>query len=181
MNRGGGKVVGVVKMINKIARTQEQQQQQQGASGDENSRNGGGSTTTKCRFDDSDQEVLAHCVQRIADHLHIRFKELMDLVDRFSSTAKLIVSGVGGGRPERSVMDASTVTSALRRSSEGSAGMRELMAKMESASFRTNSIWNGAAGKGGVESDLNSLQLQRRDARDKYGREARKSFIIQNG
>ena len=55
--RGGGPVVGVIQMLNKV-----------GADA----------------FDGNDEETLASCVQSIADVLSVRFMGLMDIARRFA-------------------------------------------------------------------------------------------------
>ena len=58
-NRGGGKIIGVIQMINKV-----------GANA----------------FDRADEEALEACVQRIADDLSARFSDLLSHTEKFSSS-----------------------------------------------------------------------------------------------
>jgi len=101
MNRGGGRVVGVVKMINKH---------------------------TGEPFDESDQEILSVCVQRVADDLHIHFRDLMEMMDRFAHIAKLIVTQPVTFRKQEKSYYEQTRVSAVRRHSDGIAGMRAQIA-----------------------------------------------------
>ena len=60
-NRGGGKIIGVVQMINKIKVDQE--------------------------FDQHDEDALGDCVQRVCEDLDTRFRELLDAAGKLSSRA----------------------------------------------------------------------------------------------
>lgn len=53
-NRGGGKIIGVLSMINKV-------------NGED--------------FENSDYDILGDCVRKISDELHIRFRELLNAAD----------------------------------------------------------------------------------------------------
>lgn len=79
-NRGGGKIIGAVQMINK-------------ADG----------------FDDSDEELLTKCVQKIADDLHQRFEELLHAAELFAGLAIFVNS-----KPKRG-FDAETKSSSNGR------------------------------------------------------------------
>lgn len=57
-HRGGGPIIGIIQMLNKL--------------GDADS------------FDQSDEELLSAFIIQIADLLHMRFSELIDLADKFS-------------------------------------------------------------------------------------------------
>jgi hypothetical protein len=58
-HRGGGNIVGVVQMLNKL--------------GDDET------------FENSDQETLELCVERVANELSEKFSNLVSLVEKFSS------------------------------------------------------------------------------------------------
>lgn len=58
-HRGGGSIVAVIQMLNKI---------------------GGGA------FDQSDEDALAACTQRVADDISTRFKELLSAASKFAGT-----------------------------------------------------------------------------------------------
>ena len=163
MNRGGGRVVGVVKMMNKNAPE---------------------------GFDEGDKELLAVCVQRVADDLHLRFRELLSLVDRFSSTAKLIVASVGGGAlREReatvgSVSGRTNSAQAMRRTfSDTAVSVQELIQKVSNVALtsaerdeagradrRTSLAVSGAAGEA-----VKAGQVMR-ERRLSYGRELRSAL-----
>lgn len=84
-HRGGGSIIGVIQMVNKI-----------GAEG----------------FDQSDEETLAVCVQRISDDLNARFKELLNAAEKFS--ASTIFVGEKGGHlnsPNKNSLMKSTTAS----------------------------------------------------------------------
>jgi len=67
-NRGGGRVIGVVEMINKI-----------GPPG--------------AQFDLNDEQILVDCVQRIADDIHNRFQELTNAAEALTGTATFVAEG----------------------------------------------------------------------------------------
>lgn len=151
MNRGGGRVVGVVRMLNK--------------KGD-------------VAFDDNDVDVLAACVQRVADDLHTRFKELLTLIEAFSSTAKLIVcTSTLSGKGERRY-DGDTSASTQRRYSENTAGMQELIEKFKTGMAARDDKPTGPSFMTTV-GGANTSATQQRDLakvqrRNSYGREVRK-------
>ena len=61
-NRGGGKIIGVLTMTNKLG-------------GD---------------FESTDLDIMADCVRRISDELHIRFRELLQAADLLAGNSKYI-------------------------------------------------------------------------------------------
>lgn len=84
--RGGGHIVGVIQMLNKI---------EDGA------------------FDASDEDLLAKCVQRVSDDLNSRFKELLKAAEKFVGNAIFI--GEKGGKLNSHRFDAETVASVASR------------------------------------------------------------------
>jgi hypothetical protein len=71
-NRGGGRIIGVVQMANKL-----------GKEGKDSS----------IPFDDADEQILGDCVQRIADDIHLRFQELMHAAEALTGASTFIAEG----------------------------------------------------------------------------------------
>jgi hypothetical protein len=65
-NRGGGKVIGVVQMVNKA---------------------------DNLDFNESDEQVLSDCVQRIADDIHLRFQELKHAAEALTGSSTFVAEG----------------------------------------------------------------------------------------
>lgn len=70
-NRGGGRIIGVVQMANKI----------------------GDDPENLPNFDDNDEQILSDCVQRIADDIHLRFQELMHAAEALTGASTLVADG----------------------------------------------------------------------------------------
>ena len=68
-NRGGGRIIGVIQMLNKLGTNED------GSSAD---------------FDDSDEAILADCVQRIADDIHMKFKELLNAAESLTGSSTFV-------------------------------------------------------------------------------------------
>ena len=68
-NRGGGRIIGVIQMLNKL---------------------GTNDDGTPADFDDSDESILADCVQRIADDIHMKFKELLTAAESLTGTSTFV-------------------------------------------------------------------------------------------
>ena len=62
-NRGGGRVIGVLEMINKL--------------GNED-------------FDSTDIDIMADCARRVSDELHIRFRELLKAAELLEGKCELV-------------------------------------------------------------------------------------------
>jgi len=91
-HRGGGSIIGVIQMVNKI-----------GAEG----------------FDAQDEDTLAVCVQRIADDLNARFRELLNAAEKFSASSVFI--GEKGGHlnsPNKNSLTKSTAASRNNQTSK---------------------------------------------------------------
>lgn len=84
--RGGGKIIGVIEMINKP----------------------GG-------FDESDEEMLSKCVQKVADDLCIRFQELLFAAEKFAGFALFVPEKNGSINSARKGHDAPTTASIAGR------------------------------------------------------------------
>eukprot|EP01038_Epipyxis_sp_PR26KG_P015556 gene15556-21005_t len=91
-HRGGGSIIGVVQMINKI----------------------GGNA-----FDRADEEALATCVGRVADELSTKFSDLMEHLEKFTANATFI--GEKGGN-FASRLNYSTPTHSSRQGSANPIG-----------------------------------------------------------
>eukprot|EP01041_Mallomonas_annulata_P007738 gene7738-15827_t len=86
---GSGPIIGVLQMLNKTDMTD---------------------------FDEQDEDVLAICVQRIADDLASRFRELLKAAESFNGIGELVTNGVSSSCSNKiRKYDASTVTSFERK------------------------------------------------------------------
>lgn len=120
--RGGGNVIGVIQMINKI-----------GADS----------------FDESDEEALSHCVQRVADHLNNQFAEILAFTEKFSGNAVFIGDKHGQTGASKHTYNAPTKASLLNVKSHESIDSAE-------GNGLANILLPGLAAEGSTSS-VNSL------------------------
>lgn len=62
-NRGGGRVIGVLEMVNKLEDGE---------------------------FDSTDIDIMADCARRVSDELHIRFRELLKAAELLEGKCELV-------------------------------------------------------------------------------------------
>ena len=80
--RGGGPIIGVIECLNKKAATSVED-------------TGENATSPKPVFDDTDEQVLSHCIKKIAEDLHEKLIDLAMVAEKFSSSA-IFVGSKGG-------------------------------------------------------------------------------------
>eukprot|EP01041_Mallomonas_annulata_P003160 gene3160-6237_t len=140
LNRGGGKIIAVVRMANK--NTVSSNASNGGGNGigiGSNGGSGGGVivTETGVSFDEQDEETLAMCVQRVAEHLHLGMNilDFVELMERVSVVGKLLI---GGGD-----MTTTTATAVGKRLSRRGSFLDKSESLSSSSSFRQQSKQQG--------------------------------------